>query len=70
MTSTLPSELMLTRPFALRMQFAVTAPDERTMLNVVFCATALKLAHASRSPIARTLLNFFISIAPFVECVA
>jgi hypothetical protein len=52
------------------MQFAVTAPDERTMLNVVFCATALKLAHASKSPIARTLLSFFISIAPFLECVA
>ena len=47
-TSTLPSELMVTRPFAPEIQPAATAPAEGTMLKVVLCANAPLAVRATK----------------------
>src|SRR5215831_15306989 len=60
MTSTLPRELMVTRPLALGMQPAFTAPAERTILKVVFCASALMLIKLSTRPVTNERLFFTV----------
>src|SRR5215813_3375168 len=67
MFSTGPSELMVTRPLAFAMQFAATAPEERTMLKVVFvlCAKAVTLAKASRKAAISERVAVFMEIPSF-----
>src|SRR5215468_7887632 len=59
-TSTLPRELIVTRPLALEMHPAFTAPDERTMLKVVLCANALMLMKLSTRPVTNERLFFTV----------
>jgi hypothetical protein len=60
MTSTFPRELTVTRPAAFKIQLAATAPEERTMLKVVFWATAFRLATANTRAIVSAKLTLFI----------
>jgi hypothetical protein len=46
------------------MQLAAEAPAERTMLNVVFWATTVKLAKVSKRLVASERLIVFISSSP------
>src|SRR5215831_20671323 len=67
-TSTLPSELMVTRPFAPEIQPAANAPAEGTMLKVVLCANALMLIKLSTRPVRNERL-FFTVVFSFFICV-
>jgi len=60
MTSTLPKELIVARPFAFGMHPAVVAAAERTILKVVFWADAVKLANATSRPKAIERLTTFM----------
>src|SRR5215467_5206848 len=68
-TSTFPRELIVTLPFALGMQPAVTAPAERTKLKVVFCANALMLIELSTRPITNERLFFTVMFFLFYSLV-
>src|SRR5215831_15780016 len=63
-TSTLPSELMVTRPFAPEIQPAANAPAEGTMLKVVLCANALMLMKLSTRPVTNERLFFTVVFSP------
>src|SRR5215469_11896158 len=65
MTSTGPSELIVTRPLAFRMQPALSAAAERTILNVVFSAADAGKASASASPILSKSAQLFMESSPF-----
>jgi hypothetical protein len=62
MVSTLPNELMVTRPLASAMQLALVAPADLTRLKVVFWAAAVKLAKASTRQAASGRFTVFISL--------
>src|SRR5215471_6877857 len=62
-TSAMPMELMVTRPLALGMQLAATAPADGTMLKVVFWAATLALNKLTAArPMRTRFVIVFIGI--------